>query len=100
MVDGQVVWVLQSPFRLVSEALGCTSPALYATNCCLRARLFGRKVDLSAGPLSSGTAVTGIGVVSLSASARAAYLLRVGRWPLPPVLKHGPRSLTYMQVIG
>ena len=31
---------------------------------------------------------------------RAASLLRVGRWPLRPVLKHGPRSLTCMQVIG
>ena len=32
--------------------------------------------------------------------ARAASLLRVGRWPLRPVLKHGPRRLTHMQVIG
>ena len=99
MVDGHCVWVLQSPARFVSEAFGRTSLALYATNCCFRARLVGRKVDLSAGPLPSGSAATGIGVVSLSASARAAYLSRVGRWPLRPVLKHGPRSLTYVRVI-
>ena len=30
---------------------------------------------------------------------RAASLLRVGRWPLRPVLKHGPRSLTCMRAI-
>ena len=31
---------------------------------------------------------------------RAASLSRVGRWPLRPVLKHGPRSLTCTRVVG
>ena len=30
---------------------------------------------------------------------RVASLSRVGRWPLRPVLKHGPRSLTCVRVI-
>ena len=39
MADGQGVWVLQSPFRFVSDVFGRTSLALYATNRCFHLRL-------------------------------------------------------------
>ena len=52
MVDGHCVWVLQSPARFVSEAFGRTSPALYATNCCLHARQSQWKASSLAGTVA------------------------------------------------
>jgi hypothetical protein len=49
---------------------------------------------------SFGPAGRRVGSFSECPSARLAFLSRVGRRRLRPVLKHGPRSLTCVRVIG
>ena len=56
----------------------------------LRHEALGARVELSRYQLATESVLM----------ARAASLLRVGRRPLRPVLKHGPRSFTCARAIG
>ena len=82
----------------------CTSLALHATNRWACAAAAGEVCSSSEGqaPLAGLRArrVLERSRIASDSLLRAAFLSRVGRWPLRPVLKHGPRSLTCVRVVG
>ena len=81
----------------------CTSLVLHATNrwYCASGRMKFKFLGAQALPPGlQRRRVTEWSRIASISLMRAASLSRVGRRPLRPVLKHGPRSLTCVRVIG
>ena len=100
---GPVVSDQQWRCCLADVSLGCISPAVYGRNCSERTEGLGWSCWFCRQPwvswLRTGQVRERTRIAS-NALLRFSSLCRVGRWPLRPVLKHGPRSLTCVRVIG
>ena len=101
-------WGVGDPRGRLSSAgrvRGCTSPGLHATNPWLGNEGGGEvRWGLVPGeppvPVSPAEGYLSRLVYRAPSLARPASQSRVGRRPLRPVLKHGPRSLTCVRAIG
>ena len=90
--------------RLVGLVGGCTSAGLHATNGCERNADPGEVCWClhwqALGSCLRTRPVLESARIASAFLARPASQSRVGRGPLRPVLKHGPRSLTCARAIG